>query len=170
MSTLIRKKYWLLLLAIGVFLGTSPRPPYHVYEIRGQLLQIEGNTPDGLYVMIYSESEPGVYRPVESTDYNDYPVGMTDSAGYFFLRATSRYSTESIRLGFFNTHVPSIYTEPMGIPDSITTAEYDYVPALDDEAEFLGCNCSTDYTYQVVGFTHRWVDYTCILPPGAPQP
>jgi hypothetical protein len=61
-----------------------------------------------------------------------------------------------LRIG--NEDTPVRFTAAFVIPDTIATAVKERLPNLDDNPEFLGINCSTDYSIQTVGYEYRWTD------------
>jgi hypothetical protein len=158
--------YFLILILLGgLAIGNSPIPPYHHYELMGTLVDSTLEARDSLYVLIYSKTDYGEYKPLTGTEYGDLAVGRTSATGYFYVSATSRKWTDSIRLAFFGPDLRLMFSEPMGIPDSLTTKVYSSEPVIEDQDEFLWFTCNTEYVNPLVGYEHRWTDLEISLSP-----
>ncbi len=112
-----------LCIAIAVLLpfslATSPEPaPYHQYSVRGVLERPAGGSRRDFAVTLLgkfenlSDSAFQPFRTVTFPKYGDISIGLTDSSGVFFIRISSSFKADSLRLAVITPDRPMT----LGVP------------------------------------------------------
>ena len=136
-------------------------PPYYQYSIRGTLERPAGGSRENFAVValgkfqIIADSGFQSFQSVSFPKYGDIPIALTDSAGVFFIRVSSTFNADSLRLAVVVPDMPLI----QGVPFS--SSGFQVIPNIESyELESQpGCSgCATDPTIE-----HRTTFYSYFI-------
>lgn len=124
----LRVANWLLtILTVTPFLlaDTPEPPPYHQYSVSGTLQRPGGGSTKDFAVTLlgwFPDQNQSVFLPFEGVAYplySDHTIALTDSSGAFFVRVSSNFRADSVRLAVVIPENPAMPGNPWYIDGSV---------------------------------------------------